>query len=359
MKLKKIIFVILLTLFLAPSIKVSADETGSGADFSVSPVYPDKQKDKEIGYFDLELKPKAKETIKVEIRNYSKTENEIFFKTSRATTSDGGVITFKEYKKEAHPKNKTDFNDIAKTREESVKIKPESSAVIEIDITMPEVPIVGEVMGGVHFYKGEELTKEEEKQTVVNRFSYSIPIVLRSSEKKEPNDLILKKVEPGHRNYHNFIEAVIDNQAPARVSKMTIDGRVFKKGEEEAYYVKKEDSYQIAPYSTLNYGFDLNDSQLIPGDYEVVLKINADGQEYELKDEFTITKEDAEKYNEESVFIPDKKSFPWLWVIISIVSITIIGIIITIVVIRNKKKKEKEKRKRNRKKGKSKKRNRK
>lgn len=91
------------------------------------------------------------------------------------------------------------------------------------------------------------------------------------------------KAEAGQRNFHNFIEAILQNQAPSIIHKMTIEGKVFAKKTNKKVYSRKEDTFQMAPNSTVKFGFDMKDTEMVAGDYEVVMNVTADTQHYELK----------------------------------------------------------------------------
>lgn len=327
MKKKIVMLISLIFLFIPTKVySENKDETGSGADFGINIIYPKNQKNGESGYFDLQVKPKEKQVLKIKVSNYSEQENKISIKRQRSTTSDTGTISYKEFKKDKIKSNEPDFNDIVSLKQNEVVLKPNESKVIEVNVALPEEVFNGEILGGIHFFKNSALEEWEKKKTVVNRFSYSVPIIMREKEKKEKNNLSLNKVEASHRNYHNFIEATLVNNSPIRVKKLEIDGSIFKKGQKKAIYTRKENEYKMAPLSTLNFGFDLNDSKIIAGEYDVFLIVKADEQEYQFKDTFTIEETDAKKLNSESVYVEEDNMNLFILVLVFGFFLFLIGI---------------------------------
>lgn len=73
----------------------------------------------------------------------------------------------------------------------------------------------------------------------------------------------------------------------------------------------------MASYSILNFGFDLQDTPMKSGNYEVDLKIDADGKKYELKKDFVIKNTEAKKFNENAVFVEKEDNSIWFYLIIA------------------------------------------
>lgn len=326
--LRKFIAVGVLFCFVVIGPFASAEEStsGTGADFSVEAIYPENQRGGESGYFNLKMDPGAAQTIKTKVRNDSDKTIEVTVQATRATTSDGGVISYKEFKKEKDASIVTDFNDIVTLKEQTITIPAKEEKEIEAEIKMPDKSYEGEVLGALHFSQKYEPTKADKDKTVVNTFSYSIPIELIESDAKVENKLELKEVEASQRNFHNYIEATIQNQASSIIHTMTIDGSIRSKSTNEVVYNRKEDSYQMAPNSTLKFGFDMQDTPMVAGQYQVELAVEADGKKYNLSKEFTISSSEAKKFNDESVYLQKDDSFPvWLIAIIIGLIILVIG----------------------------------
>lgn len=340
---KYILWLVGLCYMLLPINHVQASDStelgGTGAAFSVEAIYPNNQQNGESGYYDLNVTPNTSQVIKARIRNYSDHPIEVFVKVARGTTSDGGVISYKEFDKTKDTSMNVDVKELVQLKEQTIKLNAKENKDITAEISIPEAPFEGQLLGGLHFSEKYQGKKEDKEKAVINTFSYSLPIVLTESNTKAKNKLELIKAEAGQRNFHNFIEATLQNQAPSIIHKMTIAGKVITKKTSKVVYSRKEDAYQMAPNSTVKFGFDLKDTEMIPGKYVAVMKVTADEQTYELKKEFTISKEEAKKFNDESVYLQKEDKQLVLWLALGVGGILILAIVVSIVIWNKRKKK--------------------
>lgn len=351
--MKKIFGLILgVALVLITSTTASAAEeekNGTGADFGVSAIYPENQLNGQNGYFDLRMKPSDKQTVQVEVNNYSDKDITIKVGRNRATTGDGGIPEYKDIKKEKDGSLKVDFDRIAKLEESTIKLTGKESKKVSLNLSMPKDSFDGQVLGGIHFEQVDE-RKENEKDTnkmIEHKFSYSIAVLLTENDEKIENSLALVNVKPDQRNYRNFIEALIQNKAPMMIKDMSIEAKIYKENQDEAVYEANNGSLRMAPNSSFNYGIDLKDTKLIAGEYNYVLKVVADKKEYRFTKKFTIDKEIAQKLNKQSVNIEEEKSI-WPLYLVGVSLMVIIFVIVGISIHHRKIMKEKRMRERRR-----------
>ncbi|MGX7245955.1 DUF916 and DUF3324 domain-containing protein [Enterococcus quebecensis] len=349
---KCILWLVGLCLFLLPANDSQASEStnsgGTGAAFSVEAIYPENQRQGESGYYDLKVTPGSFQEIRARIKNYSNNPIEVFIKVTRGTTSDGGVISYKEFDKEKDSSMSVDVKELVQLKESTVKLEANESKDVIAEINIPTTPYEGQLLGGLHFSEKYQETEKDKEKAVINTFSYSLPIVITESDTKAENKLDLIKVEAGQRNFHNFIEAILQNQAPSIIHKMTIDGKVIDQKSNKVIYTRKEDAFQMAPHSTVKFGFDMKDTEMIPGKYEAVMKLTADEKTYELKKVFTISKGEAKKFNDESVYLQKENTNLVLWLAVGAAIILMIGLVVGTIIIQNRKK-NKNRRKKKRK----------
>ncbi|QZN89322.1 DUF916 and DUF3324 domain-containing protein [Vagococcus lutrae] len=321
-------------------------QANNSPNFSVSVNYPEAQNQEvgESGFFDLVVESGKTYDLSVTVNNLTKEKITVVAKVVRAGTNSNGVLDYKvplqesiKLAKKVSLESQFDFNNLIEDSESKLTIDPQSSVDFKMKLTIPNEKLPGEILGGVYFKEEKEVSEEDKEKMIINTFSYSIPIVINrsSEENKVENELHLGEVAPELRNSHPFIEAELINTKPSIIRNMKIDGQIIEQKSKEVVYVKKEDSYQMAPHSILNYGFDLEDNPIKPGKYEAILKVNADEQYYELKKEFEIEKKEAKKFNENSVFILEDDKLP-TWVYILIV-MTLLLLVIVFVRYRKKK----------------------
>lgn len=322
----------------------STKQGGTGAAFSVEAIYPENQQRGESGYYDLNVIPGSKQEIKAKVKNYSDHPIEVLIDVTRGTTSDGGVISYKEFDKEKDSSMLIDIKKLVQVKEPVVKLGAKESKEIVAELSVPEAPYEGQLLGGLHFSEKYQSSEEDQKKAVINTFSYSLPIILTESSTKAENKLDLIKAEAGQRNFHNFIEAILQNQAPSIIHKMTIDGKVIAKKTNKVIYARKEDAFQMAPHSTVRFGFDMKDTEMIAGNYEIIMNVTADKQKYALKKEFTISKEEAKKFNDESVYLQKEDSNLLLCLLMGTGGILIVLMLAIIIWRKRKKRKRIQKR---------------
>ncbi|MGX7024554.1 DUF916 and DUF3324 domain-containing protein [Vagococcus hydrophili] len=343
--------VIVIGVLFLSNTSTAADTTvknsGKGADFGVSVIYPDNQfkETGQSGYFDLRVKPGDKQTIKIKVNNISKKEINVQAKLNRGMTNDNGLLDYSLDKKKDTQKleDNINFYKIASIKEEKIKVPANASKEVSIDLEIPKDEFRGTVLGGVYFTQTDELSKEDQKRQVVNAFAYAVPIVLKESDETIKNKMSLGKVEPNLRNYHPYIEAELINESSALIKSLKVEGRITDKKAKEDIYVKKEEKLQMAPNSNFKFGFDMKDTATVPGDYHLKMKIEADGQPYEFEKDFKITKDQAKKINEDSVYLTKEDNNKWLIIALVVGGVVLLIIIVVVILLVRKNKKAKKK----------------
>ena len=296
------LFIILFSIFCT-----SKSTQASNSNFSVNPIYPSTQ-DKGIGdsgYFMLNMNPDQKEVLEIEVNNYSNEKIKILIQANRVLTSDTGVLLYdpvNNKKASVAIDDNFNFDKMIGSYEKEVTLEAKETNIISIPIQTPKKKFSGEVLGGIHFREINPKEKEDKKM-VTNTFSYSIPIIIREDKTLIPNKLSLGNIEANLRNYHPYIDVNIKNSSLSIIRNMNIDGEIYNLDSKKKWYVSKISNMQMAPYSDFNFGFDLKDTEILPGKYEAKLNINADGKKYVLNKKFSISNSTAEEKNEKSVFV--------------------------------------------------------
>lgn len=148
----------------------STEPGGTGAAFSVEAVYPENQQRGESGYYDLKVTPGSKQVIKAKVKNYSDHPIEVFIDVTRGTTSDGGVISYKEVDKEKDSSMLTDIKKLVQVKEPVVKLEAKESKEIIAEINIPEAPYEGQLLGGLHFSEKYQSSEKDQKKPSSIRF---------------------------------------------------------------------------------------------------------------------------------------------------------------------------------------------
>ena len=97
----------------------------------------------------------------------------------------------------------------------------------------------------------------------------------------------------------------------------------------------------MAPNSTMSFPIELDQKSLKSGKY--VLKVHAETEEqsWDLEKEFTISQEDAKKYNEEAVNIDERDYVKvFFYILIGLAVAILVVLLMLLIVSKNKKDKK-------------------
>lgn len=321
------------------AISVTAVEPNSNQHkaegFSFEVVKPDKQKNKEVGYFDLQLAPKAKETVQMKLMNTSEKELKIAVALNNAKTNSSGVIEYVPSKILDDASLKYKFSTIVKAPKE-VTLAPQSTVMLDLEITMPQTSFKGYISGGIQLEEKNQ-AGEETQGMIVNKFSYLTGMLLSNSDVFgiEP-ELLLNSVSPKAYNFRNAIMVNFSNVQPVYVNDMRVKVEIMPKKSEEILYSTKKTDMRMAPNSGIDFPISLVGDKMVAGDYRAkILVTTLAGGRWEWEEPFTIKAEEADKFNEQDLSLVQKQGFNWEMLIlmagIVVLVLLIIGSIIFLI----------------------------
>lgn len=312
--------------------------------FSVEPVIPENQKDNGHTYFDLNVQPKQKQTLKIHMRNDTEEEVVVLPSIHTATTNINGVVEYGESNSQVDDTVQYKLEDIVKPAVKEVKIPAKGATDLELNITMPEKAFSGILAGGITLAEKDMDTKEKTDNdqskglAIENKYAYVVAIVLNESDKKIDSELKLTDVEPGQVNARNVINATIQNTQPKYMNQLSVDTKITKKGEKDIIYSSKKEGVQMAPNTSFAYPVSLDGEKLNPGKYTLTMDAAAMKQTWHFKKEFEIKADVAKKLNKSDVSIEKESNF----LIYLIIAILLLLIIILLIILLVKKRKEKQ-----------------
>ncbi|MGX7243856.1 DUF916 and DUF3324 domain-containing protein [Enterococcus quebecensis] len=322
----------------------SIDTSGIGYNYRI--IKPSNQVG-DTGYFDLRMEPNQKQTVEVELYNITDKEMTIEMAVNSAKTNSNGVIEYGPTTIKNDPSLKYDIKDIVKVPEK-VTIPPNDQTKISVEITMPEEKYDGHISGGIYLKRAE--TEEEKKANqkakgVINKYAFLIGILLSESDTKVQPNLLFNKIYPDLTNYRNAFMVNFSNTEMNYVEGMSVDVQIFKKGSDEALYDSKKANYRMAPNSMIDFPVSLNGEEFEAGDYTGHILITAGERKWEWKEDFKVTKEDAEKYNAQDVSLVQERGINWkmIAIIVGVILLVLIIIFSMVRVFSKKKKKQRNK----------------
>ncbi|MGX7024655.1 DUF916 domain-containing protein [Vagococcus hydrophili] len=253
-------------LFLYEMKTVHAEEI-SKVDFTVEPIFPDNQVNKNLAYYDLMIKPNTEQKILLRVKNLTKEPIVVDVGITEATTNRYGKIDYGQEKPmELDPRNLS-ITDLIMVDEEfkQVKLKGFEEKEVSVTIKSPEKEFSGIKLGAVTFIKsGEDKIGE-------NDYGYRIGVLLNEDRKNydETGSLKLRSVSAGLDNGFEAINLLFSNQEPQVIKQVDINIEIRKKGKKKVITEYFLESCSIAPESKFQLSIPWDIQKMNLGYYDV------------------------------------------------------------------------------------------
>lgn len=315
-----------------------SEAKASEFNFSVDIEIPENQVDKSKTYLDLQMNPNQIQKIPYTLYNDTSKDVTVEVTVHTATTNSNGVIEYGESLSELDDSLLYDMAKIVSTDNEIV-IPSKSSIMKYLEIKAPEKEFSGVIAGGITFQeKPKDTVDSNQTVGVVNRFSQVKAILIKNSEKVVTPDLLLKKAYADQSNVRNVIAVNLQNPEATYIFNMKTTIEIYKKGEEKVYLTLKKDEVNVAPNTNFNLNVPLNGEKLEPGEYEAIVKASSGDESWNLKKDFEISGNTAQKLNDKDIDLKDDSDNQYLtWIIIGLVFVIVLLIILFIIKERRKK----------------------
>lgn len=353
--LKQLIIPLLFLMALIPSTAFAAEGEGSG--FSVSKVAPTSQQVKEnSSFYDMLVSPGDSLAIQARLKNSSSEEMKIKVGAYTTFTNENGEINYTSAvsKKNQDKSLKIAFSDIATLGEDhSVTLAAGEEKVVSMDISVPADASDGVILGSWYFEKEgqDDTTQSSESDSNIqinNRFGYAMAVKLTVNQELSKPNLNLLKVKPGLNNYRKVINANVQNDQAAIVSKLNFAGEITRKGESDVLYSDVMEDVIMAPNSNFNVPYFLGNKLLKAGEYTLNLTATTNDAKWSEETwkwtmDFTITENQANKLNKAAVNDPvEEEEGPNYLLFILLGIIILLLLILLFILFRRKKKKDEE-----------------
>ncbi|WP_314062790.1 DUF916 and DUF3324 domain-containing protein [uncultured Vagococcus sp.] len=309
---------------------LAADESvGNVVGFNYKVDYPDNQLGMNKGYFDLLMVPGKEQTVTIALSNPGKENITVNVSLNGTKTNPNGVVEYGVTEIENDPSLKFPFEEVV-SGPESVELAGGEVKNLELKVKMPETSFDGEILGGIQMKKANQETGEVTKgATVRNEYTYVVAMVLKNNEAPVLPEVQLNKATGSQRNYRNSVAINLSNVAATLVTgKLDVEAQIMKKGSQEVLYERKQSGMSIAPNSYMDLYVSMNGEQMIPGDYSAKVLATIEDQKWEKTLDFTITKEEADKYNKRDVGLVQDRGLDW-----KIVGLIVGGILVIVIIL--------------------------
>ncbi len=346
-KVISLFFLLLMGITFFKGITVKAvDESKEPPKFNYQVKFPENQRSEDLGYYDLMMKPGQKQTVQIEFSNLGDTPTTIGIGLNSAKTNSNGVIEYGDSNIKKDNSLKYDFSDLVSAPSE-VKLEPGETKMLDIKIEMPESKFDGVIAGGIQIIQdGQNQKSENEGSTVINEYAYLIAMVLQVTDKEILPKLELNSVIAGQSNYRNTVYVNYSNKEAAFVRNMTTEVNITKKGSKEVLYETKQTSMKMAPNTFISFPVDMNGDRMVAGDYTATILVTADdGINEKWTMDFSISKEEANKFNERDVGLTQDTGINWQLIALLVVVFFLLLLLIIFIIRHIRKKNKSKKRK--------------
>ncbi|EOH97163.1 hypothetical protein UAW_01645 [Enterococcus haemoperoxidus ATCC BAA-382] len=319
------------------------DESGA-AGFVYELQFPENQQ-QEVGYFDLKMQPGQQQTVQILVKNYSDEDIAVNVKLNGAKTNMNGVLEYGPTALENDASLKYDFTDLVKAPE-SIEVPKESEKMLDFMITMPESSYDGVIVGGIQLQKQDDANKPKQEGTaIINKYAYVVAMVLQESDVKVQPELELNKVVAGQSNYRNAVFIDASNTKANFLNDLTLEAQIMPLKSDEVLYETKKKSMRMAPNSNIKFPVSMGGEKMVPGKYRAHVLATSGKKKWEWTKEFSISNEEADKFNEEDLGLVQARGINWKLVAMVIASVMSVLIVIFIgirIVNKRRAKKKKE-----------------
>lgn len=302
-------------------------------DFSVSPILPENQRDSNIGYFDLNVVPGQKQTIYIDLYNQSEEVETFYVTVVPGTTNRNGIIDYsvKDSDYQYDPSLTLPITELVKTSN-YVTVNPHDTEKIPLDITIPEQPFEGIIIGAVHITSvddDENIPAQKKKQTsVVNKIAYSIGIVLRETD-IEPNvELNIQTFNYDNKYGQGMFQVELQNPVPMVLDDIIYDATVTKTGTDEVVAERHVKGFRFAPQSNFWLEIPVNEDirELEPGNYTLKLSVHSEAtqQSWDFESTYDLTNEESNQFKKLFEIQEEPKNNRELLIILILVILVVI-----------------------------------
>lgn len=328
-----------------------AQGEASTIDFYVNAQIPGNQINKKYTYFDLLMEPEQKQELSVEVVNEGDEEIVVSVQANAAATNSNGVIDYsgqtptnKDLMSQTAP---VDFDELVSVKTPEVVIGPHSSAFATVVVDMPREEFDGSVLGGIVFQKkeGEESSGEQNKDAspddqgafINNVYQYVVAVQLSETDTVVAPSMELLTIKPELVAYQASPVHYFHNTQPVVMTGVSLEMKVYPKGEDALYLHEQKDNLDIAPHTVMAFSPNTPTGAIQPGEYQSVTTMQWEGEKWTFEQDFTVSDDEATAINEQVLVMSDDADIPW-WALA--IGALVLAVIILIVLLWRSKRKD-------------------
>ena len=297
-----------LAIFLVGGSRASAD----GANFAVNPILGENQADKNVGYFDLLLKPNQSQVLKFSIVNGSDKSVKVATTFGTAFTSSSGTVAYTPDLVKPDSSLKINLKDYIKLPK-TVTVKAHEKAIVTAEVTMPPTQFQGLLAGGFNFSESKDSKTAQASKgngvTLINNYNYVIGLTIQQSLNKISPDLVLGSVAPEQVNGRNVIAAKLTNPKMTYLMDMNAQAEVINLKDKSVKYTYNNADMKMAPNSAFKLAIPVSIQGVLNGKSSTPLKAG----KYQLRLSVYGEKNDKGPYKTQVAGKTSRYDYRWIF----------------------------------------------
>lgn len=316
-------------------------EALSAAGFTYTLEFPDNQLDKNIGYYQLLMNPSQEQIISIILSNPSSEAITVNLALNGAKTNKTGVIEYANSEIENDASLAFAFEDVV-TGPESVDLVAGETKQVDLNVKMPDTGFEGVIAGGLQLMKAGQAEDADTSggSTVINQYAYVVSILLQESEAILTPDLQYNSAYAGQLNYRNSVYVDFSNVIAVYLNDLTVEAQVMKKDSNTVLYEAKKTSMRMAPNSFMEFPISMNGDRMEAGTYTVHMLATSGEQRWEWTEDFEISDDEAQKYNERDVGLTQETGINWTLIALIVGGFVAVVVVIFVLITFSRKKKK-------------------
>ena len=200
----------------------------ASAGYAVHPQYPENQRPERQGHFNLHVTPGHTQSLNVAIENFGDETIHIEVTANAAVTNTNGIIEYAPHPQGVYADNDLlpDFSQVVTIAAPLISIAPGATEIAAFDVSMPDTPFAGSLVGGLHFVESIQAQPGQENDGaaltgstgLTNRMAYVVALVLRQDDHIMPPAFELLQAVPD-MDFSDAIRITLKNTS-ARISSL-------------------------------------------------------------------------------------------------------------------------------------------
>lgn len=194
--------------------------------YSVDPILPENQVDKNAAYFSMRMMPSKHQNIVLVVHNSDSKDLDLMLEPHNASTNNNGVIV---YNKDipVDSSMKIPFTEIISKKQE-VHLKPKESKSVVFSLKMPKEKFDGMILGGFRIYEKENGHLEKTQSVQIrNKIEYEISVKLTETDAVIAPNINLVDVYPGLDNFKTAIFTKLQNESATVIENLTVNTKIY------------------------------------------------------------------------------------------------------------------------------------